>query len=127
LLANGLVLMAGGENVNGISISKAELYNSATGAFAATDNMPSTRQEHAAALLPNGNVLVSGSGSRVTATATTVLATCAIYNPGTGAWTSATSLKNARVDHTSTVLSNGKVLDAGGENATNELINAELY
>jgi len=126
LLANGLVLMAGGENVNGVSILKAELYKPASGTFMATANMPSTRQEHAAAILPNGNVLVSG-GNRVTPTSTTVLASCAIYNPGSGTWTTTSSLKNARVDHSSTLLANGHVLDAGGDNANNELSSAELY
>jgi N-acetylneuraminic acid mutarotase len=121
-----MVVMAGGENVNGVSISKAELYNPSSGIFAATGNMPATRQEHTAVVLSNGNVLVSG-GNRVTSTTTTVLASCAIYNPGSGTWTTTSSLKNARVDHTSTVLSNGKVLDAAGDNATNELISAELF
>ncbi len=126
LLSNGLVLMAGGENVNGVSIAKAELYDPASGTYKATGNMPATRQEHAATILTNGNVLVSG-GNRVTSSTTTVLASCAIYNPGTGTWTTTSSLKNARVDHTSTLLPNCKVLDAGGENATNELISAELF
>ncbi len=126
LLPNGFVLMAGGENVNGVSLAKSELYNPASGTYAATANMPSTRQEHTAVLLPNGYVLVSG-GNRVTLTATTVLASCAIYNPASGTWTTASSLKNARVDHTSTALPNGKILDAGGDNANNELSSAELY
>ena len=126
LLSNGLVLMAGGENINGVSIAKAELYNPATGTFASTGNMPATRQEHTAALLTNGYVLISG-GNRVTLSQTTVLASCVLYNPGTGMWTTAASLKSARVDHTSTVLANGKVLDAAGENANNELISSELY
>jgi N-acetylneuraminic acid mutarotase len=126
LLSNGLVLMAGGENVNGVSTAKAELYNPATGTFAATGTMPATRQEQKAALLPNGYVLVSG-GNRITLSGTTVLATCAVYNPGTGTWTTTTSLKNARVDHTSTVLATGRVLDAGGDDGNNELISAELY
>ena len=126
LLSNGLVLMAGGENVNGVSTAKAELYNPANGTFAATANMPATRQEQKAALLANGYVLVSG-GNRVTLSGTTVLATCALYSPGTGTWTTTTSLKNARVDHSSTVLANGKVLDAGGDDTNNELISAELY
>ena len=126
LLPNGLVLMAGGENINGVSIAKAELYDPASGTYKATGNMPATRQEHAAALLPNGSVLVSG-GNRVTLSTTTVLASCAIYNPGTGTWATTSSLKNARVDHTSTLLATGKVLDAGGENANNELISAELF
>jgi N-acetylneuraminic acid mutarotase len=126
LLANGKVLMAGGENVNGISIAKAELYNPTSGTYAATGNMPATRQEHTAAMLSNGSILVSG-GNRVTLNSTTVLASCAIYNPGSGTWTTASSLKNARVDHTSTVLANGHVLDAGGDNANNELSSAELF
>jgi hypothetical protein len=56
-----------------------------------------------------------------------VLASSAIYNPGAGTWTTASSLKNARVDHTSTLLVNGKVLDAGRDNANNELSSAELF
>lgn len=126
LLSNGLVLMAGGENVSGVSTAKAELYNPASGTFAATGKMPATRQEQKAVLLSNGYVLVSG-GNRVTLSGTTILATCAIYNPGSGTWTATTSLTNARVDHTSTVLATGKVLDAGGDDANNELISAELY
>jgi hypothetical protein len=70
--------------------------------------------------------LVSG-GNRVTLNSTTVLATCAIYNLGSGTWATASSLKNARVDHTSTVLANGHILDAGGDNANNELSSAELF
>lgn len=126
LLANGLVLMAGGENVNGVSMLKAELYNPATGRFAATGNMPSNRQEHTATLLSNGNVLVSG-GNQVTTAGTTVLASCAIYNPAAGTWTAASSLQNARVDHSATLLVSGKVLAAGGDDANNELSSAELY
>jgi hypothetical protein len=66
--------------VNGVSLIKAELYNPATGTYSATGNMPSTRQEHTAALRPNGTVLVAG-GNRVTLSTTTALASCAIYNP----------------------------------------------
>ena len=126
LLASGLVLMAGGENVNGFSILSAELYNPAVGVFAATGNMPSTRQEHTAVMLSNGSVMVSG-GNRVTSGGTTVLASCATYNPGTGKWTAISSLQNARVDHSSTLLANGHVLDAGGDSANAELSSAELY
>jgi N-acetylneuraminic acid mutarotase len=126
LLKNGLVLMAGGENVNGVSLLNAELYNSVSGTYMATGNMPSTRQEHTAVLLPTGSVLVSG-GNRVTLTTTTVLASCATYNPTTGTWTTASTMKNARVDHSLTLLHNGHVLAAGGDNANGELSSAELF
>ena len=126
LLTNGLVLMAGGENVSGTSTQKAELYNPVTGTYSATGNMPSTRQEHAALLLSNGYVLVSG-GNNVNSTTTTVLASCALYNPGTGTWTVASSMNSARVDHSLVLLHTGHALAAGGDNANNELSSAELY
>jgi len=126
LLTNGLVLMAGGENVNGISIQKAELYNSSTGTFSATGNMPSNRQEHAAVLLSTGLVLVAG-GNSVTSIATTVLASCATYNPTTGTWTATSSMNSARVDHSLILLHTGHALAAGGDDANNELSSAELY
>jgi hypothetical protein len=126
LLTSGFVLMAGGENVNGVSISKAELYIPATGTYAATGNMPSNRQEHVAVLLPNGSVLVVG-GNNVNSTTTTVLASCATYNPTKGTWAAASTMKNARVDHTATLLNNGHVLAAGGDNASGELSSAELF
>ncbi len=126
LLTSGFVLMAGGENVNGISIPKAELYNAATGTYAATGNMPSNRQEHRAVLLPSGSVLVVG-GNNVNSTTTTVLASCATYNPTTGTWATASTMKNARADHTATLLHNGHVLAAGGDNASGELSSAELF
>jgi hypothetical protein len=126
LLSTGRVLMSGGENVNGISISKAELYNPATGTYAATGNMPSVRQEHVAVQLPTGSVLVVG-GNKVNSTTTTVLASCAIYNPATGIWATASTMKNARADHTATLLHNGHVLAAGGDNASGELSSAELF
>ena len=126
LLTNGFVLMAGGENVNGISISKAELYNPATGMYAATGNMPSNRQEHRAVLLPTGSVLVVG-GNNVNATTTTVLASCAMYNPATGTWAAAATMKTARADDSATLLHTGHVLAAGGDNNSGELATAELF
>lgn len=126
LLKSGMVLMAGGENVNGISISKAELYNATTGLYAATGNMPSNRQEHVAVLQSTGSVLVIG-GNNVNSTTTTPLASCAIYNPMTGTWTAASSMKNTRADHTATLLHNGHVLAAGGDNNSGELSSAELF
>ena len=126
LLTSGLVLMAGGENVNGVSTSKAELYNSATGTYSATGSLPSNRQEHAAVLLSSGKVLVSG-GNNVTSTNTTVLASCATYNPTTGTWTTASGMSNARVDHSLILLTTGHALAAGGDDANNELSSAELY
>ena len=126
LLKSGMVLVAGGEDVNEISTLKAELYNPATGKYTATGNMPSNRQEQAAVLLPSGSVLVVG-GNNVTVNATTPLASCATYNPATGKWAPASTMQNARADHTATLLHNGHVLAAGGDNNSGELSSAELF
>ena len=126
MLATGKVLFAGGENINGVGINKAELYNPSSGTFTATGNMTATREEYDAVLLANGNVLVSG-GIKKTLTTETPLASTELYNPATGTWTATGSMSHARSGHTSTVLHNGNVVNAGGSDAVNELNSAELY
>jgi N-acetylneuraminic acid mutarotase len=126
MLGTGKVLFTGGENINGVSIKNAELYNPSTGTFTATGGMTATREEHTAVLLANGNVLVSG-GNKKTLTTQTPLASAELYNPATGTWTATGSMSNARSGHTSTVLHNGNVVNAGGSDAVNELSSAELY
>ncbi len=126
MLGTGKILFIGGENINGVSISNSELYNPSTGTFAATSNMTATREEHTAVLLANGNVLVSG-GNKKTLTTQTPLASAELYNPTTGKWTATGSMSSARAGHTSTVLHNGNVVNAGGSDAVNELDSAELY
>lgn len=126
MLGTGKVLFTGGENINGVSINKAELYNPSSGTFTVTGNMTATREEHTAVLLANGKVLVSG-GNKKTLTTQTPLASAELYNPATGTWTATGSMSNARSGHTSTVLHNGNVVNAGGSDAFNELNSAELY
>lgn len=126
LLGTGKVLFMGGENINGVSIKNAELYNPSSGTFTATGGMTATREEHTAVLLANGNVLVSG-GNKKTLTTQTPLASAELYNPATGTWTATGSMSHARSGHTSTVLHNGNVVNAGGSDAVNELNSAELY
>ncbi|HET6177355.1 MAG TPA: kelch repeat-containing protein [Candidatus Sulfotelmatobacter sp.] len=126
MLTTGKVLFAGGENINGVSINNAELYNPSSGTFTATGKMTATREEHTVVLLANGNVLVSG-GNKLTLTTQTPLASAELYNPTTGTWTATGSMSHARSGHTSTVLTNGHILNAGGSDAVNELSGAELY
>jgi N-acetylneuraminic acid mutarotase len=126
MLGTGKVLFMGGENINGVSIKNTELYNSSSGTFTATGGMTATREEHTAVLLANGKVLVSG-GNKKTLTTQTPLASAELYNPATGTWTATGSMSHARSGHTSTVLHNGNVVNAGGSDAVNELSSAELY
>jgi len=63
LLANGKVLVAGGNFGNG-TVTSAELYDPATGTWTFTGSLNTAREEHTATLLPGGKVLVAaGRGS----------------------------------------------------------------
>jgi hypothetical protein len=129
LLNNGKVLIAGGQNTSGL-LSSAELYDPATGKFSVTGSM-SCACGREATLLANGMVLFSGgfSGSNAVSSAE-------LYDPSSGTFVPTGSLNVARAGPSSTLLTNGKVLIAGGVYYTGTppynlvvhyLASAELY
>jgi len=126
LLATGKVLVAGGENLSGVTAIKTELYDPSTGKWTATGSLNTSRLEHTSTMLMNGNILIAG-GNNVTANATTVLSSAEVYNPATGKWTTTGSMSVARVGHSSTLLTSGKVLTASGGDVNNDWTSAELY
>jgi len=126
LLPNGNVLVAGGENISGVSQNLAEVYTASTGKWTLTGKLHTPRQEHAAVALGNGQVLVAG-GNLVTSANTFVLASAELFNPITSVWSTTGSMKNARVGHTATLLTNGLVLATAGSGVTDDLASAELY
>src|SRR5439155_16840920 len=112
LLPNGKVLIAGGvqRTVNGNTffLHSAELFDPATGTFAALPSMNTTRQLQTATLLRNGKVLIVGgdfSGTDATNN------TAELFDPATATFTliSAT-MTEPRSSHTATLLQDGKVL-----------------
>jgi WD40 repeat protein len=119
----GKVLIAGGS-----AASTAELYNPATGTFAATTgNLITARLTTTATLLKSGKVLVAG-GSTPTSPE---IATAEIYDPASGTFTKTVGdLTLPRNGHTATLLNSGKVLVAGGNTTTSSptaSASAELY
>jgi hypothetical protein len=125
-LPDGKVLVSGGFAVH--PLATAELYDPATGAFSATGDLFAARQHHTATLLPNGKVLVAG-GEGGTGGGLP-LATAELYDPATGLFSAAGAMTAARTLHTATLLSDGKVLVAGGlgsHAAASVLAGAEIY
>ena len=125
LLANGKVLVEGGNN------NSAELYDPATGSWTTTGSMHATRgdQTFTMTLLPNGNVLVAGGFDYA---GYDELSSAEIYNPSSGTWSLTGAMTNGRYYHTAVLLPNGKVLVAGGANyniisGVNYLTSSELY
>lgn len=123
-LADGRVLVAGGENAR-TDLASAEIYNPKTGKSSPTGSMTVGRVYHAAALLSNGRVLVEGGGSDYSGGQ--FLASAELYDPKTGTWTSTGSMADQRNLLTATLLTDGQVLVAGGFGAHAPLASAELY
>lgn len=96
LLANGKVLIAGGERFGGAALSSASVWDPATGKFTPTANhMSAPHVQGFAARLPDGRVLVGGGFSDPTAHPPTVTNKVDIYDPSTNKWTTGTPLPAA--------------------------------
>ncbi len=125
LLPNGKVLVAGGEGspvVGGCGpncsqgLTTAELYDPIADAWSALPDLSAPRAYATATLLNDGRVLVAGGqseydpdvGQRVP-TASSLL-----FDPATNSWSPAASMGTARYEHVAVLLSDGRVLVAGG-------------
>jgi WD40 repeat protein len=132
LLPNGRVLIVGGlwgsESI--FARGSVESYNPADGTWALWEyptpgSLKTARGQHTATLLFNGRVLVTGgSGSFFAAFPT---AKAEEYDPVTGVWQQTGNMTEVRNSHTATLLANGQVLIAGGDNFTGGTSAAELY
>lgn len=117
MLKDGQVLITGGHQGRRSAITiyaSCEIYNPATGTFASAGNLTVKRHKHDAVLLADGRVLiVGGSDERDSAGA---YRNAEIFNP-TGKTFAAVSNMNAsryKLQGTTILLKNGKVLVAGG-------------
>ena len=116
-LPNGKVLIAGGDYppTNQGSPGTAEIFDPTTGTFTATGAMNEFREAPSVTLLQDSTVLVAGGGAGVSGIDQVSLNSAESYNPASGTFTLVSPMAVARAYHTATLLNDGSVLIAGGE------------
>jgi hypothetical protein len=116
------VLLIGGVNAAGVTLSSCEIYDPATNSYAATGSMATPRVLHAACRLADGRVMVAGGTSTVqpdvVAALTNTQSTVEIWNPATGLWSNANPIGGARLAPALTLLSTNQVMVSGGIQVT---------
>lgn len=111
-LVGGRVLAAGGRTANNVSLSATEFYDPSSGTWSAGPNMAQDRFRHTATVLQDGRILITGGYS---SSQGNTLATAEVYDPKTNAFTLLSSkMSDTRMDHTATLLKDGRVLIVGG-------------
>ena len=124
LLNDGRILaIAGGDYEH----RSCEIYDTTNGLWSLADSLNISRDfGETATILNNGNILVAG-GLQTFNGGFTDLNSCEIYDVKNNLWNMTDSLRIARRYHTSTKLTNGKILVVGGENNKGELADCEIY
>jgi len=124
LLPGGRILVAGGtDNTSpsiGICTDSAELYDPATGTFSNTGKMTVGRCTlwwSDAPVLSNGKVLILGGGGQ----------TAELFDPSTGSFSPTGNLTVPRGAPSVTLLTDGRVLVAGGFSSNGTTNSTEIY
>lgn len=137
LLANGNVVVIGGENQAGTEILGVEVYDTVSETWTSVGSAPRAFRNHSATLLASGNVLVVGGGPSNLRNypSGNVTAEAWLLDPSTWTWTETDALEEARSHHKAIALHDGRVLIVGGSGSeldvnpdfANALAGAEIY
>jgi hypothetical protein len=132
LLADGRVLVAGGVSAGdggGAAEKTTEIYDPANDTWTVADHMFLPRYNHEATLLADGRVLISG-GFNISAFHIPSKA-AELYDPMANRWRQIADMHTPRATHAAVLLTDGRVLVAGGwtqpPNAITLTADAESY
>ncbi|MBI2363068.1 MAG: hypothetical protein HYV15_06770, partial [Elusimicrobia bacterium] len=116
LLRDGRVFVVGGVNASNGVLNTTWLFNPLTWTWSGGANLNTGRHSHTATLLRDGRVFVAGGNSGLGE-----IGKAEIYDPVANTWTRTTAapingndLGIARLNHTATLLPDGKILIVGG-------------
>jgi hypothetical protein len=128
-------LVTGGGNADpGIILATTGLYDPDLSSFSPLPEMILTRMSHTATLLPDGTVLIAGGASyqgydRADLRWLSYLSSVELYRPATRSFSEVGFMTAGRYGHTATLLTDGRVLIAGGIGAPeySSLATTEVY
>jgi hypothetical protein len=114
LLKDGKVFAASGRDETGALTTTAEIYDPATGKWSATTSLPEAGVGQAS-MLADGRILFGGSSESTNLTTRSY-----VYDPTTTLWTQTGDMSEPRVSGYAVLLTNGKVICAGGANSLDQ-------
>ncbi len=126
-LIGGRVLVAGGRTLRDVSLRSTEWYNPGTQRWSPGPSMTADRFRHTATVLKSGSVLLTGGYSSAQGK---TLDTAELYNPVQGRFTElASRMSDGRMDHSATLLADGRVLVVGGWSSQkgSTVVSADLF
>ena len=125
------MLIVGGEDSNGATLSSTEIYDPINGTVSAGPKLATPRKGATATTLLDGRVLVAAGSYPEGATQSNPaeLASAEIFDPSNGRFSaSASQLSTARANHLAVLLpNNNNVLIIGGTAAGADLASVEVY
>ncbi|WP_181791422.1 Kelch repeat-containing protein [Streptomyces phytophilus] len=132
-LADGTVLMAGGEERARNAQDTAALFDPATKEWQPTSALSVSRRLHTLTKLNDGRVLAAGGLSGPYGGVSQAgVSSAEVYDPTTRGWTATGAMHESRFAHSATLLADGRVLVSGGiapRSALSQraLASAEIY
>ena len=113
-LSDGRVLVTGVSDLNSDAPeATSEIYDPAAGTWSPTETMKNVRIFHTMTLLPDGRVLAVGGDDPVGGP-NSPHSTTEIFDPRTDSWSPGPDLAEPRLDHSATLLPDGRIFLVGG-------------
>ncbi|MHC4821123.1 MAG: Kelch repeat-containing protein, partial [Planctomycetota bacterium] len=107
---DGLVVVTGGQMLDGTPIATTEVFDPDEGFFRTKEDLETARRFHTATLMADGRVFACGGFGPTGIT----VASGEIFDPDTGTWSTVPPMRTSRANHTASLLPNGRILVAGG-------------
>ncbi len=133
LLHDGRILVVGGRGLDALStLTQVELFTPKTKKWSLAASLGQGRSHHTATVLADGRVLVTGGtthdSSSDGAARFIAVASAELYDPAQNSWATVEPMHEARNGHTATLLSDGRVMIAGGaKEQRSHLASVELF